>query len=187
MIEKTLLLVKPEGVSRALIGKVISTIEDAGLKIVAIKMVIADKKTAGEHYFADPAWMESVGNKSISSYKDKGIVVKESAKEIGAKIRDQLINHLTSGPVIAMVVEGNEAIFISRKLVGLTEPRKADPSTIRGRYGSDSYDAADVRGTPILNLVHASEDKKTAEKEIPLWFKKNEIISYKRVDQHLFA
>ena len=182
MIERTLLLVKPDGVSRALIGKIVSHVENSGLKVIAIKMVLPDKKTAGIHYAADEAWLDNVGNKQIATYKEKGIKIDAAPRDLGIKVRNQLITFLSGGPVVPMVVEGNEAIFIVRKMIGATEPRKADLSTIRGRYASDSYDLADRRGTPIKNLVHASEDAKTAKREIAIWFKNREIVSYNRAD-----
>ena len=177
------MLVKPDGVFRALIGKAISVMEDAGLKVVAMKMLVPDKAMVGLHYADDPDWLESVGRKSLASYKEKGIEKKETAMEIGKNIRNMLIKSLTSGPVVAMVLEGNSAIFVARKLIGSTEPRKADPSSIRGRYGSDSYVTSDSKSRPVLTIVHASEDEKTAEREIPIWFKKSEILSYKRLDE----
>jgi nucleoside-diphosphate kinase len=183
MIERTLLLVKPDGVSRALIGKVISTMEDAGLKVVAIKMVLPDKKIAGEHYAADPKWFEDTGGRTLQHYKEKGVKTSETAREIGMRIRSYLISFLMSGPIVAAVVEGNSSIPIVRKLIGSTEPRKADPSTIRGKYSTDTYEMSDKKARPILNLVHASEDKRTAEREIAIWFKKSEILDYKRADE----
>jgi nucleoside-diphosphate kinase len=183
MIERTLLLVKPDGVYRALIGKILSQMEESGLKLAAIKMVWPDKEIAGKHYIYDKVWMMSVGTKTHSSYKEKGIILKETPLQIGERVRGYLISLLTSGPIVAMVLEGNEAIPIVRKLIGATEPKKADPYSVRGRFSSDSYDLAEEKQRAILNLVHASEDKKTAAKEISVWFKKSEIVDYKRSDE----
>ena len=183
MIERTLLLVKPDGVYRALIGKIISQMEDAGLKVAAIKMVYPDEKLAGKHYIYDEKWLTSVGTKTHSSYKEKGIMLKETPLQIGERVRGYLITLLTSGPIVAMVIEGNEAIPVVRKLIGATEPKKADPYSVRGRFSSDSYDLAEDNKRAILNLVHASEDKKTAATEIAVWFKKSEIVGYKRADE----
>jgi nucleoside-diphosphate kinase len=183
MMEQTLLLVKPDGVQRALIGKIISRIEDSGLKIVAMKMVMPDEKTAKMHYIEDREWMENIGLKTLSTFKEKGIESKETALQIGQRVHSYLTDYLTSGPVVAVVIEGNEAISIIRKIVGATEPRKADPSSIRGQYSIDSYDVADAKQRAVKNLIHASEDRKTAEREIAVWFKPGEIIKYKRLDQ----
>lgn len=182
MMQRTLLLIKPDGVYRALIGKVISQMEDSGLKVVGIKMVWPDKKLAGQHYIYDKGWLVSVGTKTHSSYKEKGIILKETPLQIGERVRGYLITLLTSGPIVAMVLEGNEAIPIVRKLIGSTEPKKAESYTVRGRFSTDSYDLAEKEGRAILNIVHASEDKKTADKEISVWFKKSETVDYKRSD-----
>lgn len=185
MIDRTLVIIKPDGVYRSLTGKIITSLEDAGLKLVASKMVTPTQEMAGKHYVADEAWLQNVGEKAIASYKEKGVKVKDTPKEIGMRIRQYLLDYFTSGPVVAMVFEGNEAVFITRKILGPTEPRKADPSTIRGRYSSDSYDLADNAKRAVKNLVHMSEDRSVAEKEIALWFKKSEISSYKRADEDI--
>ena len=187
MIERTLLLVKPDGVQRALIGKVVSQIEDAGLKIVAMKMVWPDKKIAGIHYADDPAWYQATGSKTLQNYKERGMKTNKTAEQLARWVRDMLIEFISGGPVVAMVVEGESAIFVTRKMVGSTEPRKADPSTIRGRYSPDSYDISNVKERPLLNIAHASEDTKTAEREIAVWFRKSEIMSYKRAGEDIIA
>jgi nucleoside-diphosphate kinase len=183
MIEQTFLLVKPDGVQRALVGKIISRLEDSGLKVVAMKMVLPDKKLAGIHYAEDKAWMESVGAKTLAAFKEKGIPSKETALQIGNRVRSYLIEYITSGPVVAAVIEGNEAIFITRKILGATEPRKADPSSVRGAYSISSYELADEQKRAVRNIAHASEDKKTAEREISIWFKPEELVKYKRIDE----
>ncbi len=183
MIERTLVVVKPDGVERALVGRIISKFEDAGLKVIAIKMVHPSKALGDLHYIPDKQWMESVGNKTIASFKEKGVQPKETAMQIGKRVHGYLTSYLTQGPVVAMVIEGNEAIGIVRKIIGATEPRKADPSSIRGMYSTDSYDVADKKQRAIKNLVHASEDKATSEREIGVWFKPGELMKYKRVDE----
>lgn len=183
MIERTLVLVKPDGVQRALIGKIISRFEDAGMKVVAAKMVWPDKELAGKHYTDDPKWFNDTGNRTLATYKERGVKVTETAVQIATRIRNYLIQFLSSGPVLAFVLEGNDVITITRKIVGATEPRKSDPSTIRGMYSLDSYEKADETKRPIMNLVHASEDKKTSDREIAIWFKPKEIMDYKRADQ----
>ncbi|MDE1871467.1 MAG: nucleoside-diphosphate kinase [Candidatus Micrarchaeota archaeon] len=183
MIERTLVLVKPDGVQRAIIGRIISRFEDAGLKVVAIKMSRPDRELAGRHYIADQKWFEDTGNRTLQSYKEKGIILKESAVELATRVRNYLIEFLSSGPVVVMVLEGNEAISVTRKITGSTEPRKSDPSSIRGALSVDSYDLADEKKRAVKNLVHASEDRATAEREIGVWFKPNEIMDYKRADE----
>ncbi len=185
MTERTLVLIKPEGMKRALSGEIIRRFEQTGLKIVAIKMLTATTDQVAKHYTDDPKWLEEVGSKSIKSYAERGIKVKESAMDIGKRIRKGLMDALTSGPIIALVLEGNEAIPVVRKILGSTAPAKADPSTIRGMYSTDSYSLADERGRPIRSIVHASDSPEVAKKEIDVWFKKGEIHEYKRCDEDL--
>ncbi len=184
MIEKTLVLIKPDGVERALSGRVMGRFESAGLKIVALKMLKPDKERMGRHYPDDREWLTSMGAKTKASYLEKGKEVNETELEIGQRIRNQLINSLSGKPVIAMAVEGNDAIFIVRKLVGSTEPRTADPGSIRGSLSSDSYELADSSGRPIRNIIHASSSKPDAEKELAIWFEKHEIVEYTRADHN---
>ena len=185
MIERTLVLIKPDGIYRALIGKIIAQFEDAGLKVVALRIGRVDKEFAGKHYAEVIEWLENIGAKSKLAYKEKGIELKEENIEIGRRVRNQLLDYLANGPIVSMVLEGNHAIYIARKIIGATEPRKADPYSIRGRYASDSYDLADARQRSTKNLVHASEDSESAKREIELWFSKNEIVSYKRSDEDI--
>ncbi len=185
MMERTLVLVKPDGVYRSLIGKVIEVFEDAGLKIVALKMLKPSKEMVEKHYAADEEWLKSVGSKNIAAYKEKGIEVKESDIEIGKKVRQQLLDYLTGKPVVAMVVEGNNAVFVVRKLIGSTEPRTAEGGTIRGKYTSDSYDLADANGRAVKNIVHASGKPDEAKREISIWFDDAEIVNYKRADEDI--
>ncbi len=182
-MERTLVLIKPDGVYRALIGEIIKRFEQAGLKIVAMKMVKPTREIVEKHYYADKEWLESVGQKAKASYEKEGKVVKETPLEIGMRVRNTLLNYLTGKPVVAMVVEGNEAIFVVRKILGSTEPKSADPGSIRGSLSSDSYAFADSQGRSTRNLVHASGDKKDAEREISIWFSRDEIIEYKRADE----
>lgn len=187
MIERTLVLIKPDGVYRALIGKVLSTFEEAGLKVIGLKMVQPDEDMAAKHYIADEEWMKSVGKKTKETYREKGQELKESEIEIGQRVRNNLLKYLTSGPVAAIALEGNSAIFVVRKLIGATEPRKADPSSIRGRFALDSYDMGDTQNRAVRNIVHASEDEKTAKRELSLWFSDEDLVEYKRVDEgHLY-
>jgi nucleoside-diphosphate kinase len=183
MIERTLVLVKPDGVYRALTGRVIAAFEDAGLKVVGIKLVKPDRSLIDKHYVSDEEYLKSVGAKTIRSYKQRGVEVKESELEIGKRIRSYLFDYLTNKPVVAMVIEGNEAVANVKKIAGVTSPTDADPSTIRGRYSSDSYDLADGKKRAVKNMLHVSGDKSEAEREIKLWFKESEFVEYKRADE----
>ena len=182
-MERALVLIKPDGVERALIGKVIAQFEDAGLKVTALKMLKAGDVQVAKHYTDDESWLLSVGKKTKQSYMDKGITVKESEREIGMRVRSFLVNELTRSPIVAIVLEGNACADVARKIAGATEPRKADPYTIRGRYSNDTYSLADKKQRSVRNIVHVSEDGTIAEKEIKVWFTDNEVCSYKRSDE----
>ena len=163
MIEKTLVLIKPDGVKRGLIGELIQRFEQRGLKVVGMKMVWAEEELAKKHYTED------------------------ISRRRGEHVRKYLVDFLKEGPVVAMVLEGISAIEIVRKIVGDTEPRKALPGTIRGDYAHVSYDFADSKKMVVRNIVHASSDKKDAEYEINLWFKPEEIYDYKTAhEEHVF-
>jgi nucleoside-diphosphate kinase len=183
IMERTLVLVKPDGVYRALIGEVVSRFEKAGLKVVAIKMLKPSKELVEKHYYADKAWLESIGEKSKASFEKEGKKVTETPMEIGMRVRKTLLNYITGKPVVAIVLEGNEAIYIVRKILGSTEPRSADAGSLRGMFSSDSYALADSQKRSVRNIVHASGNKEDAEREIPIWFSEDEIINYKRIDE----
>ncbi len=162
MIERTLVLLKPDAVQRAVMGRILSRFEDAGFKVVGMKLVWVDKKFALKHY------------------------TEELAKRAGAHVREMIAEFLTTGPVVAMVVEGVNAIENVRKMVGSTEPKAAAPGTIRGDFSHMSYGYADSKKVPVKNLVHASSSKQDAAAEIKLWFTAKELHSYKTVhDAHL--
>lgn len=141
-LEKTFVMVKPDGVQRGLIGEIISRLERKGFKIVALKMLKISRELAENHY---------------AEHKAKPFF-------------SSLISYITSAPVVAMVVEGNNAVKVVRKLVGATNPAEAEPGTIRGDFGLDLG----------RNVVHASDSIASAEREIRLFFKEEEILSYKR-------
>ena len=163
MIEQTLVLIKPDGVQRALVGKIISKFEDAGFKIVGLKMKWADHEFALKHYTED------------------------LAKRRGEHVRNQMVEFISSGPVVAIVLEGVNAIENARKIVGSTEPRAALPGTIRGDYSHVSYEYADSKKAPVKNIIHASSDANDAAYEISLWFHDEELHSYKTVhDLHIY-
>jgi nucleoside-diphosphate kinase len=183
MNEQTLVLIKPDGVKRALIGRIISRFEEAGLKISAIKMILADEAIAKSHYFLDEKWAKNVYDKTLASYQKEGKILPfKSHMEIGENIQEKNIRFLKECPVIAIVVEGPHAIELIRKMVGSTEPRQAAPGTIRGDFASiESYAIADGKNRAIRNLIHASDSKEASQREIALWFKPGELHSYKTI------
>lgn len=182
-MERTLVLIKPDGVERALIGKIISKFEDTGLKVVGLKMLTPSREIAGNHYAEDKAWMESVGNKTLKSYESKGVKMTETALEIGQRVRNALLEYLAGHATVAIVFEGNEAVSVVQKLTGATAPFKADPSTIRGTYSTDSYDMADTAKRAVKNIIHASDSVPNAQREIKVWFSDSELSNYKRSDE----
>ncbi len=172
---------KPDSIQRALVGEIISRFEKVGLKIVALKMLVPSKELVKEHYAPTPEDVERLGERALEGQRKQGIETTLTPREQGELIISALVNYLTSGPVIAMVLEGVQAIAVARKLVGKTEPLSSDVGTIRGDFTLDSYVMADKDRRAVRNLVHCSANKEEAEKEIALWFRPEEIMSYKTV------
>ena len=185
MIEKTLVLLKPDAVQRALIGEMLTRFEKPGFKIVGLKLVKADKTIAGEHYADDEEWLKSVGIKSKKAYEKKGKTTDMTEIALGRKIRDQLMDFISMSPCVAVCIEGHGAIEKVRAIVGSTAPIFALPGTIRGDYSFDSYELADTCGRPIQNLIHASDSKDSADREIKIWFKEEELHHFEKIDDSL--
>ncbi|HMO78979.1 MAG TPA: nucleoside-diphosphate kinase [Candidatus Paceibacterota bacterium] len=184
--ERTLVVIKPDGIQRSLIGEVIKRIERTGLKLVALKFSVPKEEKIRKHYLLEDNWLEKVGQKTIDSYNKKGkIPPSQNAIENGERILENLINYMTSGPVVSMVWQGAHAVSIVRKLVGSTEPLSSDVGTIRGDYVIDSYELSDIDGRSIRNVLHASSSVEEAKKEVDLWFKSEEIINYRLVQEQI--
>lgn len=180
MIERTLVLLKPDAVQRALVGEIMARFERTGFKVIGLKMCYATKETAGQHYANDNEWLTSVGEKAKKANKSD-----EEPLAIGQRIRQQLIDYISMSPTVALVLEGHDVINKVRAVVGDTAPSKAAPGTIRGDYAFDSYGLADNSGRPIQNLIHASDSPESAKREISIWFKDDELHPYQRVDEAL--
>ncbi len=177
--EQTLVIVKPDGIQRALIGEIMKRYERIGLKLVALKMIVPTEAMIEQHYLLDPDWKKNVGEKSIASYMKKGEAPpSHDPIEVANLVVARLKKYMTSGPVIAMVWEGAHAVELVRKITGGTEPRSATIGTIRGDFVIDSYQMADTADRAIRNLIHASGTVPEAQMEIPHWFSQKEIISY---------
>ncbi len=184
--EKTLVIIKPDGVQRSLIGEIIKRYEKTGLKLVGIKMLIPTEEMIEKHYSVDPDFKKKVGAKAIESYKSKGDTPPSSdPEEVGESVVNRLKKYMTCGPVVAMVWQGAHAVELVRKVTGGTEPRSSDVGTIRGDYVLDSYSMADLDDRAIRNLIHASGDLEEAKKEISLWFDEKEIAQYKLVQERI--
>ncbi len=143
----------------------------------------ATKTHAGEHYAADENWLISVGEKSIKSAAEKGENITIPAKEIGLRVRQQLMDFLILSPSVAICPEGHNAVATVRKMVGPTSPEQALPGTIRGDYSHETYKMADQLNRPVQNLIHASGTAQEAEREIAIWFKKEELYNYSTVHE----
>ncbi|MBS3084382.1 nucleoside-diphosphate kinase [Candidatus Pacearchaeota archaeon] len=163
-MEKTLVLVKPDGVQRSLVGEIIKRFENTGLKIIGMKMIWANEEFARKHY-----------------REDLDIKYKDVLEKYGKDIRKELVKYLKEGPVIAFVLEGIEAIKIVRKIVGSTYPEESLPGTIRGDLAHISKNYANENNIMIRNLVHASGNKEDAQIEISVWFRPEELYSYETV------
>lgn len=182
--ERTLVIVKPDGVQRGLIGEVIKRYEQVGLKLVAIKMGVPTAEMIEQHYTLDPNWRRVTGEKTIESYKSKGLTPpSEDPLEITAVILQNLKSYMTSGPVVFMVWQGAHAVKIIRKITGGTEPLSSDVGTIRGDYVLDSYQMADLDGRAVRNVIHASGSPDEANAEIKHWFAPSEVIDYRLVQE----
>jgi len=155
-VERTLVLFKPDAVQRGVVGEILTRFERVGLKIVGTKMLAPDQKHYHKHY-------EEIGQ----------VITRR-----GQATFDNVLDMMSQGPVIAMVLEGVEAVELVRKLVGSTEPKSSAPGTIRGDFSHMSYGYGDAHNKGIPNLIHASGDASDAEKEIPHWFSEDELYDY---------
>lgn len=182
--ERTLVVIKPDGIQRSLIGRIITYYERTGLKLVGMKMLLVTPDFVEKHYLIDPDWKRKVGEKSIKAYREKGLTPPtENPEEAGERVLAKLKKYICSGPVIAMVWQGMHAVGIVRKITGSTEPLTSDVGTIRGDLTIDSYEVSDTDGRAIRNLIHASGTVEEAEKEIALWFKPDELINYRLIQE----
>ncbi len=186
--EKSLVIIKPDGVQRSLIGEIIKRYERVGLKLIAMKMVQATEEMATNHYYqvGGDKWIEEVGRKAAAAYEKKGEKSPyKTYEENGWAILKANAKYLSAGPVIAMIWEGAGAVELIRKLTGATAPLFADIGTIRGDFTLDSYSLADTDRRSIRNLIHASGTVEEAEVEMNIWFDKKEIIDYAHVQEKI--
>jgi nucleoside-diphosphate kinase len=183
--QQTLFMVKPDGVQRSLIGDMVTRIERTGLKIVAMKMVVPKAEQVIKHYNKDDAWCLKKGTGIAETRKSHGLPVDKEPIEYGRDIMRQNVAFMTSGPVVAMVVQGNEAVAIVKKLVGSTEPTASDVGTIRGDYTVDSYEHAGVSERAVRNGVHCSDEPEEAQREIGVWFSPEEVLRYRLVSEEI--
>lgn len=181
--ERTLLLVKPDGVLRGLIGEILGRFERVGLAVIGLKLISIPREQAEQHYAEDPVWLVNLGGKTLKTYKKHGHdplaeLGTDDPATIGRMIRGWLIEYLITAPVVACVLQGPHAVEVVRKLAGETMPSDAAPGTIRGDFSTASAVAANSLRTAVRNVVHASSSVEEAEREIATWFEPIEISTY---------
>ncbi len=188
--ERTFAMVKPDGVKRGLIGDIIARIERGGLKIVAMELFCATPEMVDKHIPTSEAWITRLGEKTLATYEKYGFDAMTELgtldkKEIGSRVRGWLMEYLTSGPMIKMIIQGVHAIDMVRKIAGNTVPAFAEMGTVRGDYSVDSPALANREKRAIYNLMHASENTEEVNNEISLWFGSHQICEYTRTDENL--
>lgn len=185
-LEQTLVLIKPDGVQRGLVGEIMKRFENVGLKIVSLKMVHASHEDVDQHYALTEEWMKGVFEKAKAKYEAVGEEFKYADHiAYGTEIKNGLVNFLKSAPIIAMVLEGEKAVSLVRKLVGATEPASSAPGTIRGDLSHDTYALSNAQNRPLRNLIHASGTVDEAKNEIPVWFTDAELYKYEHVNDRV--
>ncbi len=183
--ERSLVLLKPDTVQRSLVGEVIKRFERTGLKISALKMIVPTEAQLLEHYNKSDEWYERKGKGVIEDLKSQGQEITKEPMEYGKDIIRTIVHYMTAAPVVALILEGNQACSVVTKIVGTTEPSTSDVGTIRGDYTVDSYGHATYENRAVRNLVHQSESPEEAEREIAIWFKGEEIMSYSTAQERI--
>jgi nucleoside-diphosphate kinase len=184
--ERTLVLIKPDGIQRSLIGDIIMRFERVGLKLVGMKFIMATEDQCWTHYHKDDAWFLKKGTGIVENRKKLNLPVDKEAIEYGKDIIRAVVTFMTAGPIVAMVWEGNQSVAVVKKLVGGTEPTTSDVGTIRGDYTIDSYYLCDVDGSRgMRNLVHCTDNTDESQREIDIWFKPEELITYRLVQDEI--
>ncbi len=186
MMEQTLVLIKPDGVQRGLVGDIIKRFERVGLKLNAMKMVHASHEDVDKHYALTEEWMQAVYAKAKAKYEANGQTFPfPDHVSYGTDIKNGLVNFLKSAPIVAMVLEGEMAISLVRKLVGSTESASSAPGTIRGDFSHDTYALSNEQKRPLRNLIHASGNAEEAANEIKVWFTDTELYKYEHVNDRV--
>lgn len=176
--EQSLVLLKTDAVQRSLVGEIIKRFEQKGLKIAGMKMVMPTEEQLLKHYNKDDAWFERKGKGIVEDLKAQGRPVEKEPIEYGKDIIRTIVRYMTESPVVALVLEGNQAVAIVSRTVGTTEPTTADIGTIRGDYALDSFAHSTFENRAVKNLIHQSESVEEAEREIKIWFTDDEIHDY---------
>ncbi len=179
------MLIKPDGVRKGLVGEIIKRLEQRDLKIVALEMFQATREEMDAHYPTDEVWIRRIGTKTEDTYKRYGYdITKDFGSTdhivIGTVVRGWLIDFMTMGPMVKLVVQGVHAIDMVRKITGPTMPYLAEMGTIRGDFSADSPAIANAEKRAVYNLLHASETPEEAAHEIDHWFAREPLFKYKR-------
>ena len=181
--QKALIIIKPDGIQRGLIGKIVTRFEQVGLKIIGLKFEMAGENRVIAHYPETDVWFKKVGERTLTNYAKKGLDAKvvfntDDSIQIGRTVKKWLITYFQESPVLIMALESYDCIEIVRKLSGNTIPVLANPGTIRGDFSHDTIDLANEQNRPLRNIIHASDTVEDGEKEVNLWFTKDELFSY---------
>src|SRR3989339_104140 len=190
-MERTLIILKPDAVKRALVGTVIETFENVGLKLLAGKMLRPEADVIKKHYPGTPEWIKEMGNKTLASFKESGVNVREKMGtddpvKLGQFVYDRLIKYWQEGPIIVMVWEGPGAIAIARKLRGHTIPLLAQTGTLHAQYSYDSSTLSSGLDRVVKTFIHASGSVEEANREIAYWFPKETFKTYEREIDKLY-
>jgi len=183
--ERSLVLLKTDAVQRSLVGEIIKRFEQTGLKISALKMVEATEAQLLDHYNKDDEWYQKKGEGVVKEIEEQGKKVEKEAIEYGRDIIRTVVKYMQASPIVALVFEGNKATSVVTKIVGSTEPSTSDVGTIRGDYTLDSFGHATYENRAVRNLVHQSESPEEAEREIAIWFGKDEIMQYTTAQERI--
>jgi nucleoside-diphosphate kinase len=188
VVERTLVLIKPDVIQRQIFGEVLTRFERKGFKIVGMKMVHATKEQVAKHYVDEESYLIETGEKAKKGAIERGEDVSDwNSLERGKIIRQNNILYLTCGPIIAMVLEGHGVISGVRKILGSTSPAAGDVGTIRDDYSFDTFALADYVSRATRTMVHASDSLENAKREIAIWFEESELCpDYETVAEKIF-
>ncbi|MDO9027321.1 MAG: nucleoside-diphosphate kinase [Candidatus Roizmanbacteria bacterium] len=192
--QRALIIIKPDGVQRGLLGKIVIRFEQVGLKIIGLKFIWATEKQIVVQYPETDAWFKKVGERTLTNYAKNlpagrqgalDVFGTDDAIQIGRTVKKWLIKYFQESPVLIMVLESYDCIEVCRKLSGNTIPVLANSGTIRGDFSHDTIDLANEQNRPLRNIIHASDTVEDGEKEVNLWFTKEELFSYESAGEKL--
>lgn len=168
MLQKTLVLIKPDGVKRNLIGEIIKRFEERGLKVIGLEMLTADEAILRRHYQLDNRdYIIGLGHVDTTGWTSQQI---EEKYQKSYKIVKDLQKFVLSGPIVKMLLEGEDGVALVREITGKTDPSASPKGSIRGDLGEDSFERSNVENRAVYNLIHASGTVEEAEQEIKIWF-----------------